>query len=78
MIQSRGEVKPRPYMENAMRQVSPTRSQVALKRLGRKKKTGNFSKIANKAAKKYGSQKAGKRVAGAIYWKMVKKRKGKK
>ena len=30
------------------------------------KKGKNFSKIASKAAKEYGSVKAGKRVAGAI------------
>ena len=30
----------------------------------------NFSKIANKAAKKYGSKAAGKRVAGAILKKL--------
>ena len=34
----------------------------------------NFSKIAAKAAKKYGSEEAGKRVAGAIFWKGQKKR----
>lgn len=28
----------------------------------------NFKKIANKAAKKYGSKEAGNRVAGAIFW----------
>jgi hypothetical protein len=44
---------------------------VALKRLNRKKATGNFKKIASKAAKEYGSTAAGKRVAGAIYWKKV-------
>lgn len=30
------------------------------------KKGKNFAKIANKAAKKYGSKEAGKRVAGAV------------
>lgn len=53
------------------------RGRAAVKRLGRTKKTGGFNKIANKAGKKYGSSAAGKRVAGAIYWKMVKKRRGK-
>lgn len=38
------------------------------KDLGKKGK--NFSKIANKAAKKYGSKAAGKRVAGAILAKL--------
>jgi len=51
------------------------RGMVAVKRLGRTKKTGGFAKIAKKASKKYGSTAAGKRVAGAIYWRMVKGRK---
>lgn len=38
------------------------------------KKGKNFSKIANKAAKKYGSKAAGKRVAGAILAKLRGKR----
>lgn len=50
------------------------RGKASVKRLGRTYKTGGFNKIANKAAKKYGSKAAGKRVAGAIYWKMAKKR----
>lgn len=29
----------------------------------------NFSKIAAKAAKRYGSKEAGERVAGAVFWK---------
>jgi hypothetical protein len=44
----------------------------AVKKLGRTYKTGMFSKISASAAKKYGSKKAGDRVAGAIYQKMVK------
>jgi hypothetical protein len=44
-------------------------------KLGRTKKTGGFAKIANKAAKEYGSKAAGKRVAGAIFWKMAGKKK---
>jgi len=51
------------------------RGRVAVKRLGRTKKTGGFSKIAKKAAKKYGSKERGNKVAGSIYWKMVKNRK---
>ena len=51
------------------------RGRAAVKRLGRTKKTGGFAKIAKKAAKEYGSTAAGKRVAGAVYWKMVKKHK---
>uniref|UniRef100_A0A7C5YX71 Uncharacterized protein n=1 Tax=candidate division CPR3 bacterium TaxID=2268181 RepID=A0A7C5YX71_UNCC3 len=45
-----------------------------VKKLGRTYKTGGFAKIARKAAKKYGSKQAGKRVAAAIYWKMARKR----
>lgn len=49
------------------------KAQVA--KLGRTYKTGGFSKIAAKASKEYGSKEAGKRVAGAIFNKMVNKRK---
>ncbi len=38
------------------------------------KKGKNFSKIADKAARKYGSKEAGKRVAGAILAKLRAKR----
>lgn len=53
-----------------------TRSQAAKKAragkdMGKKGKT--FSKIASKAGKKYGSKEAGKRVAGAIFWKLQKR-----
>ena len=48
-----------------------------VKKLGRTYKTGGFSKIAQKASKEYGSKTAGKRVAGAIFQAMVKKRKKK-
>lgn len=51
------------------------RGRAAVKRLGRTYKTGTFSKISKAAAKKYGSKAAGQRVAGAIYWKQVAKRK---
>lgn len=37
------------------------------------KKGKNFSKIAASAAKEYGSPEAGKRVAGAIFWRKAKK-----
>ena len=46
-----------------------------VKKLGRTYKTGGFAKIASKAAKEYGSKEAGKRVAGAVFQKMVKARK---
>lgn len=49
-----------------------------VKKLGRTKKTGGFAKIAKKAGKEYGSKEAGKKVAGAIFNKMVKAHKGKK
>jgi len=45
-----------------------------VKKLGRNYKTGMFEKIAKKAAKKYRSKEAGKRVAAAVFWKKVKKR----
>jgi len=53
-----------------------TRSQ-AVKRARAGKDMGkrgkNFSKIAAKAGRKYGSRARGKKVAGAIFWKMQKK-----
>lgn len=49
----------------------------ALKRLGRKKPSGTFKKIAQKAAKKYGSKKVWVKVAAAVYWKKVRNRKKK-
>jgi len=48
-----------------------------VKKLGRNYKTGMFEKIAKKAAKKYHSKEAGKRVAGAIFQRMVRSRGGK-
>jgi len=53
------------------------RGRAAVKRLGRKYKTGGFDKIAKKAAKKYGSKEIGKKVAGKKYWEKVRKRKAK-
>ncbi len=50
------------------------RGRAQVKKLGRTYKTGGFKKIAAKAGKKYGSKAAGKRVAGAIFQKMAKKR----
>jgi len=38
-------------------------------KLGRKYATGMFEKIAQKAARKYGSMESGRKVAGAIFWK---------
>jgi hypothetical protein len=49
------------------------RGRAMVKKLGRNYKSGNFEKIARKAAKEYGSKEAGKRVAGAIFWKKVRK-----
>jgi len=46
-----------------------------VKKLGRTFKTGLFDQIARKSARKYGSMLAGKKVAGKIFWKKVKKRK---
>ncbi len=47
------------------------KAQVA--RLGRSYKTGGFKKIEAKAAKRYHSTAAGKKVAGAIFNKMAKR-----
>ncbi len=49
------------------------RGMAAVERLGRTYKTGGFDKIANKAAKEYGSKAAGERVAGSIYQRMVRR-----
>jgi len=46
-----------------------------VKKLGRTFKTGIFDQIARKSARKYGSMLIGKKVAGKIFWKKVKKRK---
>ena len=51
------------------------RGMAAVKRLGRNYKTGGFAKIAAKAGKRYGSKAAGKRVAGAVFQRMARKRK---
>lgn len=48
-----------------------------VKKLGRSYKTGEFAKIAANAGKEYGSKEAGKRVAGALFNKMVAKKKAK-
>jgi hypothetical protein len=52
------------------------RGRAQVRKLGRTYKTGGFSKIAAKAGRKYGSAAAGKRVAGAVYQRMVRARKG--
>ena len=54
------------------------RGKAAVKRLGRTYKTGMFKKIADIAAKKYGSKEIGEKVAAKVYWSKVKKRKKKK
>ena len=58
--------------------VSKKRSAIAKKaRAGKDigKKGKNFSKVAAKAAKQYGSAEAGKRVAAAVMWKNAAKKK---
>lgn len=64
----------------ARRKMKPKgkRGKAAVKRLGRRYKTGGFAKIARKASRRYGSKAAGRRVAASVYWKMVRKRKRKK
>lgn len=52
------------------------RGRAAVARIGHKTKTGGFNKIANKAAKEYGSKEAGEKVAAAVYWKMAHKHGG--
>jgi hypothetical protein len=51
-------------MMNKAQRSAIVKKAVAGKDIGKKGK--NFEKIAEKAAKKYGSKEAGKRVAGAI------------
>ena len=48
-----------------------------VKKLGRTTKTGGFNKIAQAAAKEYGSAAAGKKVAGAVFQRMVRRYKKK-
>ena len=54
------------------------RGRAQVRKLGRRYKTGRFNRIAKKAARRYGSSAAGKRVAGAIFQKMVRKHKAAK
>lgn len=62
------------------------KGRVAVKRLGRNYKTGNFNKIAKNVAKNYQkkgiskkkAEEIGKKVAGKIYWNKVKARKRKR
>lgn len=65
-------------MKPKVRKMKPKgkRGMTQVKKLGRTYKTGGFNKIAAKAGKEYGSSAAGKRVAGAVFQKMVKARKG--
>lgn len=49
------------------------RAKAQLKKIGRRKKTGGFARIAKKATKRYGSKKAGQKVAGKIFQNMVRK-----
>jgi len=62
----------------ALRHLKPKgkKGKVAVARLGRTYKTGKFQEIAEKAAKRYGSMKRGKKVAAAAYWKKVRGRRG--
>lgn len=59
-------------LDEGIREKIKKLKQIALRRLGRRKPSGMFDKIAKKAAERYGSEEAGKRVAAAIYWKKVK------
>lgn len=62
------------YKAYGKRKPKGKRGSIAVKRLGRRYKTGMFSKIAGKAARRYGSAAAGRRVAAAIYWRKVRGR----
>lgn len=61
-------------MKGSVPKTKKGKAQVA--KLGRTKKTGGFAKIAASAGKEYGSKAAGKKVAGAIFQKMVRKHQG--
>lgn len=62
------------YKAYGKRKPKGRRGSVAVRRLGRRYKTGMFAKIARKAARRYGSAAAGRRVAAAIYWKKAGRR----
>jgi hypothetical protein len=57
-------------MKKKIKKLKPKgkRGKAMVKKLGRTYKTGGFNKIASKAAKKYGSKKAGQKVAASIFW----------
>jgi len=59
-------------MMNKSQRSAIVKKAVAGKDIGKKGK--NFEKIAEKAAAKYGSKEAGKRVAGAILFGKVKRK----
>lgn len=59
-------------MMNKAQRSATVKKAVASKDIGKKGK--NFEKIAEKAAAKYGSKEAGKRVAGAIMFGKVKRK----
>lgn len=59
-------------MMNKAQRSATVKKAVAGKDIGKKGK--NFEKIAEKAAAKYGSKEAGKRVAGAIMFGKVKRK----
>lgn len=62
------------YKAYGKRKPKGGRGKAAVRRLGRRYKTGMFEKIARKAARRYGSMKRGRKVAAAIYWKKVRGR----
>lgn len=59
------------YKAYGSRKPKGKRGMVAVKRLGRRRATGMFEKIARIAAKRYGSAERGRKVAAAVYWKKV-------
>lgn len=72
----RRKKKSNPVRDAVLRKLKPKgrRGVVAVKRLGRTFKTGMFEKIAEKAARRYGSKEIGRKVAAKIYWQKVRAR----
>jgi len=65
------------YAAYGKRKPKGKKGKAMVAKLGRKYATGMFEKIAQKAARKYGSMEKGRKVAGAIFQRMVRARRGK-
>lgn len=86
-VEPEGEVENTDDIFEAIRSKHPGLKHVSAKkrsetvkkaRAGEKVGHGEFKKVEAKAAKRYGSEESGKRVAASAMWKMKKLRKGKK